>query len=364
MSDVTTQRGSPTIAGVGRALPGPRLSQDEILEGLRGVWQGLDYDDGWLEHFCGAVGVEGRHLALPREEYFEIDDFGDANDRWIERATELGSEALAEAFERAGIDLREIDAIFFTTVTGVASPSIDARMINALELPRHVKRVPMFGLGCVGGAAGLGRVADYLRGHPDDVAALVSVELCSLTLERQEPGIPDLIAASLFGDGAAAVVCAGADRAGALDRPAGQIRDNRSVFYRDTEWVMGWEISAQGFELVLSGDLPEVIEGELEDDVSSFLSEHDLAVDDIARWISHPGGPKVLEAMESALHFEDGELASARRSLAEIGNLSSASVLSVLGDVLDEGRGPAEWGGPGVVMAMGPGFAAEFVLVD
>ena len=360
MTQGHTRTHDPALAGFGGALPGEAHPQEELLEGMRRLWADFEFDDGWLEHFYGAVGVESRHMALPLEEYFSIDGFGDANDHWIRCASKLGSDAVAEACRDAGIEPAELDALFFTTVTGVASPSIDAAIINKLELGRRVDRVPMFGLGCVGGAAGTARMADYLRGHPDRTAALVAVELCSLTVERSRPEIVDMIAGALFGDGAACLVGAGAERAD--DFGAGpRVAATRSAFYRDTEWVMGWEIGDDGFGLVLSGDLPEVIETELASDVDDFLDAADLARRDVDRWICHPGGPKVLDAIENALEFDEGEVAGARRSLREIGNLSSASVLHVLGDVFSEIDG--SWGGPGVMMAMGPGFSAEFVLL-
>lgn len=362
MTTSASVQNQPVIGAVGRKLPGELHRQEAILEALLPLWEalGLHFDEGWVEHFFGAVGVESRHMALPLEEYPQLESFGDTNARYIDVATELGARAVREAVESVGAAVEEVDALFFTTVTGVASPSIDAKIINELQMDRNIRRVPMFGLGCVGGAAGVGRVADYLRGHPDDVAVLVSAELCSLTLERDELSVADYIAAALFGDGAAAVVAAGAEAAERLGLEGPRVVDNRSVFYRDTEWVMGWDIDEEGFGLVLSGDLPQVIETELAGDLDAFLDAHGMGRGEIGQWISHPGGPKVLEAIESALELPDEALGTAWRSLAEIGNLSSASVLDVLGRHL-EGDGLVD---RGLMMAMGPGFAAEFVLLE
>jgi alkylresorcinol/alkylpyrone synthase len=332
-----------------------------LYDALREAWAGVSYDEDLAEHFFESVGVEGRHLALAPDQYAVLETFGETNDHYVERGTEIGARAVESAIRDTGAELGELDALFFTTVTGVASPSLDAKIINELELGRRVDRVPMFGLGCVGGAAGLARLTDYLRGHPERTAALVSVELCSLTLERNDPGVADMIAAALFGDGAAAVVCDGAEVARETAGPAPRVPSTGGVLYRDTEWVMGWEVGGEGFELVLSGDLPRVIESELRSDVAAFLDGHGLALSDVGRWVCHPGGPKVLDAIEDALAFEDGELASARQSLRAIGNLSSASVLHVLDGRLDE---LDDWSEPGVLMAMGPGFSAEFVLLE
>jgi alkylresorcinol/alkylpyrone synthase len=360
---------SPSIAGVGVSLPAQRVDQHQARQAVCGLWdaRGVEYDAEWVEYFFDAIDIDGRHLALEPAQYAEIDDFGAANDHYIRVATELGAEAVDRALTDAGLERDELDAIFFTTVTGVASPSVDAKIINRLGLPRRIVRTPMFGLGCVGGAAGLGRMSSYLRAHPDHAAVLVSVELCSLTIEREAPSIADYIAAALFADGAAAVVGIGSEKR-ANKKPAREKRDqagmprmvdSASAFFHDTEWVMGWEIDRNGFGLVLSGDLPEVIEDELAAEVDAFLDSCGLARSEVRTWISHPGGPKVLEAIESALSLDDEALATAWASMAEVGNLSSASVLHVLQKALDDGLET-----PAVVLAMGPGFSAEFVLLD
>jgi alkylresorcinol/alkylpyrone synthase len=331
--------------------------------------RGVDYDAEWVEYFFDAIDIDQRYLALEPAEYAKINDFGAANDHYIRVATELGADAVDRALTEAGLERDEVDAIFFTTVTGVASPSIDAKIVNRLGLPRRIVRTPMFGLGCVGGAAGLGRMASYLRAHPDHAAVLLSVELCSLTVEREEPSIADYIAAALFADGAAAVAAVGSEKHASMqaDKPANERRqadvprmiDSASAFYHDTEWVMGWEIDHNGFGLVLSGDLPDVIEEELADEVDGFLDGHGLARSDVRTWISHPGGPKVLEAIESALSLDDQQLATAWASMREVGNMSSASVLHVLQKSLGDG-----FEAPAVLLAMGPGFSAEFVLLS
>ena len=161
--------------------------------------------------------------------------------------------AIREALDRAGLEPTDVDAIYFTTVTGVATPSIDARLFNRLGFRSDVRRVPMFGLGCVAGAAGIARLNDYLRAWPDQVAVLLSVELCSLTLQQQDFSIANLVSSGLFGDGAAAVVVAGAERElPALERPGPKVKATRSIFYPDSERVMGWDISESGFQVVLS----------------------------------------------------------------------------------------------------------------
>jgi alkylresorcinol/alkylpyrone synthase len=220
--------------------------------------------------------------------------------------------------------------------------------------------VPIFGLGCVAGAAGVARLHDYLRGAPDDVAALVSVELCSLMYPAAEPTMASLVGSALFGDGAAAVVAVGEHRGLQEGMTGPDVLATRSRLYPDSLGTMGWEVGAKGFKLVLSPDLPDIIERYFADDVTGFLAEHDLTIDDIGSWVSHPGGPKVLEAITAALGLDDDVLELSWRSLSEIGNLSSASVLHILRDARAK---PPPSGSPGLLMAMGPGFCAELVLL-
>jgi len=263
------------------------------------------------------------------------------------------------ALERAGLEAAELGALLFVSVTGIATPSIDARLMNRLPLPAGLRRLPIFGLGCVAGAAGIARAADYVKAYPEQTAALLAVELCSLTLQRSDLSVANLIASGLFGDGAAAVILTG-DGHGARSGP--RVVASRSIFYRDSEDVMGWRISEQGFRVVLSADVPKVVEANLRRDVDAFLACHGLERGAIRRWIAHPGGPKVLEAMAAALDLDSDALAVTWRSLREVGNLSSASVLFVLGDILEQ-QPPAP-GEHGLLLAMGPGFCSELVLLQ
>ncbi len=384
MSDGTNGAGAPgaphaRIAGVGSAFPRHFYDQETLLAALRGYWEQRYFNLDRIEQLHKNVLVGGRHLALPIEEYPGLTTFGQTNNAWIRVAEEIGGEAVLAALARCGLTVSDIDALFFVTVTGIATPSIDARLINRLGLRSDLKRVPIFGLGCVAGAAGIARAADYVQGFPDQVAVLLSVELCSLTLQRQDLSIPNLIASGLFGDGAAAAVVVGAERAAALAsrRPAPatalsgardavaplgpEIVATRSIFYPNSERVMGWDISETGFQIVLSADVPKVVEDHLRADVDAFLGARGLTRGDIASWVCHPGGPKVLAAMEQALATPEGALELTWRSLREVGNLSSTSVLLVLEGTLAERRPPV--GSLGMLLALGPGFCSELVLL-
>ncbi len=347
------------IAGVGSSFPPHFYDQETLLGELKRHWATRHHNLARLEQLHRNVLVGGRHLALPIEEYERLTTWGQANDAWIRVAQEVGGEAVARALGAAGLTVADVDTLITVTVTGVATPSLDARLVNRLGLPTRVKRMPIFGLGCVAGAAGIARAADAVRAFPGEVAVLLSVELCSLTLQLRDLSIPNLIASGLFGDGAAAVVVAGADRQG-LAGP--RVVATRSVFYPDTEEVMGWDISERGFQIVLSADVPEMVRRHLRGDVDAFLAEHDLTRDDVTTWICHPGGPKVLEAMEETLELPDGALDVTWESLREVGNLSSTSVLLALQETVAHHPGPP--GSPGLLLAMGPGFCSELVLLE
>jgi alkylresorcinol/alkylpyrone synthase len=345
------------IAAVARAFPPHYYDQDTLIAAFRAAWGRLHFNVDRVQQLHRNVLVGGRHLALPIVEYEKLATWGQANDEWIRVALDVGEEAVRRAVAGAGLGLDEVDALFFVTVTGVSTPSLDARLMNRLRLPARVRRTPIFGLGCVAGAAGLSRAADYVRAYPSHAAVLLSVELCSLTLQREDLSIPNLIASGLFGDGAAAAVVVGAERPS--DGP--RIVATRSIFYPDSEQVMGWHISESGFRIVLSPDVPKVVLEHLGADVDAFLASEGLTRCDIAAWISHPGGPKVLEAMQQALSLPADALETSWRSLREVGNLSSTSVLLVLEDVMKTRR-PAP-GAHGLLLAMGPGFCSELVLL-
>ncbi|HSA51662.1 MAG TPA: 3-oxoacyl-[acyl-carrier-protein] synthase III C-terminal domain-containing protein, partial [Yinghuangia sp.] len=301
------------------------------------------------------------HLALPIEEYETLRTFGATNAAWQRVALEVGERAILEALERAGLERERVAALFFVTVTGLAVPSLDARLAVRLGMRPDVKRLPLFGLGCVAGAAGLARVHDHLRGNPGDVAVLLAVELCSLTLQRDDASPANLVAGALFGDGAAAVVALGAEHVAGTTADGPRIVDSRAALYPGTEHVMGWDIGARGFSVVLSPDVPAVVRGHLREGVTKFLADHGLTPDDIATWVCHPGGPKVLDAVAETLQLPDGALDVTWRSLGTVGNLSSASVLHVLQETRDAHRPPPDsWG---LLLALGPGFCSELVLL-
>jgi alkylresorcinol/alkylpyrone synthase len=391
-----------TIAAVAPLLPHRVYTQAEITAELA-TFVGRDpASRALLARLHGASGIDTRHLALPLEEYRGLGSFTDANDAFIELGVDLGERAVRAALETAGLAAREVDFLLYTSVTGISAPSLDALIAPRVGLRADVKRLPSFGLGCVAGASGLARVHDYLLGHPDGVAVLLSVELCSLTFQRDDDSLAGLVACGLFGDGATAVVMLGERRARRWreDHPgraahAPEVVDTASLLYPGTEDDLGWRVGASGFRIVLSARLPEIIDAHLADDVARFLHPHGLKAGDIGTWVGHAGGPKILEAMAGSLDLPDGALDLSWRCLARAGNLSSSSVLHVLADTIavrtlwgggdavaaapdaaatvayrQDGAAAGAPGGDevvagqdGVLMAFGPGLSAELVLL-
>lgn len=358
------------IAARGR-LPDHKYAQDEVTRIFGDlIVRGDGLDRALLNRLHANAGVSSRHTALPLEEYGALETFGQANDAFISAAVDLGAQAVESALHAAGLDPRDVDLLASTTITGIAVPSLEARIAPRVGVRPDVKRLPIVGLGCLAGAAGVARVHDYLLGHPGDVAVLLSVELCSLTVQRDDTSVANLVASGLFGDGAAAVVMVGDDHplAGGHSAPSTPDRapapatlGTRSRLYAGTERAMGWDIGETGLKIVLGAEVPSLVEEHVADDVDAFLAGHGLSRADVGWWVAHPGGPKVLEAMERTLELPPDALSVTWESLDRIGNLSSASVLFVLEDTL-RGRPPRP-GSHGVLMAMGPGFSLELVLL-
>lgn len=345
------------ILAVRGSLPPHRHSQAEITDAFAEVIARGRLDERVLRRLHANAGVEHRNLVLPITDYGGLQDFGQANDLFLEHAVDLGARALAEAITASGLTAEDVDLLACATVTGLAIPSLDARIAARLGLRPDVRRVPLVGLGCVAGAAGIARLDDYLVGHPGGIAALVTVELCSLTVQRDDTSMPNLVASGLFGDGAAAVIA----RGGPGEQPAVEVLGSRSRLYPDSERTMGFDVGHTGLRTVLDAQVPAIVGRYIGEDVDAFLADHGLTRDDIGWWVCHPGGPKVIDAVRDTLGLSDHDVALTRESLASIGNLSSASVLHVLADTL-RSRPPAP-GSHGLLMALGPGFCSELVLL-
>jgi alkylresorcinol/alkylpyrone synthase len=353
---------APQVVAIRTAFPPYQYRQEEILATLAGTTL-LESETGALvlRKIQASSGVETRSLSLPLDKLVDLarrEDFTEQNRLWLDTAMDLGERALIGALRTAGVRPEEVDAVISTTVTGLSVPSLEARLAHRVGLRPDVKRIPLFGSGCAGGAAGMARLHDYLRAHPGHVAVLLAVELCTLAYQYKDGSVANVVAGSLFGDGAAAVVAVGAHRD--RGRAGPELVDTHSLLVPGTEDVLGWDIGSHGFRILLSPEIPTLTEKHLPTAVQGLLGRHALTPHQVASWIIHGGGPKVFTAVQQALDLKPGALELTRRSVAERGNLSSVSVLDILHAAMET---PPPANAPGLVAAMGPGFAIELVLL-
>jgi alkylresorcinol/alkylpyrone synthase len=350
----------PALLGVARALPPHVCTQEDMLGFAVSHLERFGVSPALLERFSRNTRVRQRHLALPLAEYGARRTFAATNEIWTRVSLDLCERAARSALEAAGVGPGDVDQVFFVSTTGIATPSLDARLANRIGLPARILRTPIFGLGCAGGAAGVARAAEALRARPDQLALLVAVELCSLTLQHDDFSVANLIAAALFGDACAAVVLAGAARAAGAAGP--RVRDSASVFFPDTEEIMGWDVRDGGLGVMLTADVPEVARHLVPPHVDRFLEAHGFARAHVDRWVFHSGGPRVLDAFEEGLALPPRALDLSRRCLEDVGNVSSVSVLLALEDHWREA--PPRGGRLAALLALGPGFSAEMSLLD
>ena len=350
----------PTIKAAASCFPPYYYSQAELASAMMRAWPMSESRIKRLTQFLENVKVSGRYLSQPIEAYEKDSDFEGRNNVWIRTALDLGEQALSEVLQEASVKPEDLNALAFTTVTGLSVPSIEARLMNRIPINRNVKRMPFFGYGCLGGAAGLARLSDYLAGHPKDVGILLSIELCSLTIQKDDLSVANLISSALFGDGGAAVLAVGDEHP--LAQTGGpRILGSKSIFFPASEGIMGWDVRNTGFKIVLSADVTDVALG-LKPHMDAFLQEYDLTIPEIDHWMAHPGGPKVIQALETGLDLPEDALQLSWDTLEEAGNMSSASVLHILDRTLKSDQ--VKPGDTGVLMAMGPGFSAELVLMQ
>lgn len=348
------------IVAVGTSVPEFVLSQEEAEGFAQEVFRdSYPNIERYLPVFKNTQ-VQSRHLSRPKEWFKSEPTFAQRNEAYIETACQLGEEAIQRCLASAELDMKDVDHLFFVSTSGLATPSIDARLISRMGISRHVKRTPIWGLGCSGGAAGLARAWEYVRAFPQSKALLLAVELCSLTFRRSDQSKSNLVATSLFGDGAAAVLLAGSE---ALDRNASypRILDGLSTTWPDSLDIMGWEVADDGLKVVFSKDIPSLVQREVRPVAEQFLTQWDLSLKDINRLIAHPGGQKVLKAYKKALDLPNHLLDHAYSVLKDYGNMSSATVLFVLERELRE---EYRKGDHGLLMALGPGFSSEMLLLQ
>ncbi len=349
----------PYIAGITTATP-PNILEQKDAKRVATQLFGSNAER-LLPVFDNAL-IDRRHFATEIEWFLQPHDFTETNDRYIETSITLAEEVVTKLAEQCGIDTEDFDAIFFVSTTGISTPSIDARLFNRISLNKHIKRIPIWGLGCAAGVAGIARASEYVRAFPKHRALVVSVELCSLAFQRNDRSKSNIIAAALFGDGAAACLVAG-DEVPRIQCDLSQpsIAGSLSTTYPNTLDVMGWRISSEGLKIVLSKNIPSIVTSLVRENIEELLASHGIAIEDIRHYAAHPGGAKVMDAYAEALSLSHGELDHSLAVLRGYGNMSSATVFFILDRLLRETHG--ESGAYGLVSALGPGFSSELVLL-
>ena len=303
--------------------------------------------------------IKTRNFCKPLSYYSDVHSFQDQNLEYIKVSLEYSVKAVEACLSLAKIDKTEITDIIFISSTGLATPSLDALIINEMKLNRHINRVPVFGLGCAGGVGGFSKANILARENPDAVVLLVAVELCSLTFLRHDYSKSNFIGSSLFADGVAACIIKGDNHTPKTKNTISFLATQSNLYY-DTLDVMGWEFLDKGFKVLFSQDIPTIIAKNIPGDLSIFLDKNGLKLSDIKNFIFHPGGKKVLTAYEEALPVEGDFLKNTREVMNDNGNMSSPTVLYVLEKFFSEGYED----GFGLMMSMGPGFSSEMALVQ
>lgn len=354
----------PALVAIETAFPKNYYSQAEIIDSLKDIWKEKVKNTKRLQTIQENVLVGGRHLSMPLEDYFKGKTFGERNHHFIETATGLLHEAAENVLKRYNLKPSDISSLWSNTVTGFAIPSLEARLMNRLEFRQDTKRVPLLGLGCMAGVAGINRVADYLKAYPSEAVLFLSVELCSLTFQVEDISVANLVSTGLFGDGAAAVLMVGDEHPLAHTAPL-HILSSESVFFPDSEDVMGWDVGETGLKIILNKNVPEVTEKQLAGPLQNFLKKHNIELSDLSNILAHPGGPKVLMAMEKILDLPEKGLSHSWASLNERGNMSSVSVLDIIERHLKEyeSNHKKNKGHHVLSLAMGPAFSAEIGLL-
>jgi alkylresorcinol/alkylpyrone synthase len=301
----------------------------------------------------GNTGIDRRFSSVPIEWYENLHDWPERNRVYLDSALALLEAATRDVLARARRSASEIDAIVVVSTTGIATPSLDALLMERMRLRPTVRRLPIFGLGCAGGVIGLERAATMARAHPDSLILFLVVELCALCFRRDDFSKSNIVATALFGDGAAAALlsCGG-------DGP--RVVGGGEYTWPDSLDVMGWDVTGEGLKAIFSRDIPELVSSKLNEVTVTFLREHALELRDIDRFVCHPGGAKVLDALEVAFGVGPSALRDSREVLREFGNMSAATVMFVL----ERSLASAQPWRRALLSALGPGFTAGFTLLE
>ncbi|AGT31881.1 chalcone synthase [Geobacillus genomosp. 3] len=351
----------PVLLSVGTATMPYTAAQDEVKQHVSSLFSGrMARVERLLQAFDNS-GIRTRAFVQPLAWYSAPHGFGQKNKVYMDCAVRYSAEAVNDCLRKASpgpVLPEEIDALFCISTTGLSTPSIEARLMNVLPFSPHAIRVPIWGLGCAGGAAGLARAADYCRAFPHAKVLVIAVEFCSLTFQLHDLSKSNVIGTSLFSDGVACVLVAGDEAAPKKGAPF--VVAARSVLMPRSEEVMGWDVRDEGLFVIFSKDIPSIVRSWLRPQVEAFLHDNGLTLGDLQYFIAHPGGRKVIEAYEEAFGFGPDQTKAARDVLARYGNMSSATVYFVFDQMTRQPLAP----GYGLLVALGPGFSAEMVLLQ
>jgi alkylresorcinol/alkylpyrone synthase len=344
---------NPKVLSVATALPPYRIGQGEVKEFARGMFSGAYGDFERLLKIFDNTNIDGRYFCVPATWFEEDHSFTEKNALYVEKALDLSEKAARRALDKVGAEPEDVGAIFFVSTTGLSTPSLDSKLIFRLGLSEHTRRVPIWGLGCAAGVAGLARTADHARLYPGELALFVGVELCGLTFQRGDLSKANLISTSLFADGAAAALLGSGDE-------GPEVIGSHSTTWPDTEDIMGWDLVETGFKVKISRSIPTLVRQRMSENLLAACVSTGVSPEDIEHFLIHPGGAKVLDALEEVLGLMPGELTLPREVLRECGNMSSVTVMLVLERFLRSREFAA--GDLGVLSALGPGFSAEHVF--
>ncbi|MBV8724971.1 MAG: type III polyketide synthase [Candidatus Eremiobacteraeota bacterium] len=345
-------RARARVLDVATAIPPYALGQREVMRRIELALGPRSPEIVRLLPMFGNTGIERRYSCVPIEWYEDLHGWPERNRVYLDSALDLLESATRDVLRRAGRRSEEIDAIVAVSTTGIATPSLDALLMERLGLRRTIERLPIFGLGCAGGAIGLARAAAMARANPGALVLFLVVELCALSFRRDDFTKSNIVATALFGDGAAAaLLCSSGAGPGVIA--------NGEYTWPDSLDIMGWDVTDDGLRAIFSRDIPELVTSRLHDVAAAFLAQYDLKLSDVDRFICHPGGAKVLDALEVAFELQPGTLSDARGVLRDYGNMSAATVMFVLERSLRDGP----WR-RALVSALGPGFTAGFTLLE
>jgi alkylresorcinol/alkylpyrone synthase len=374
MSGSAMTAGDVCLLSISTAVPRYRIAQAEAEAFGKIVFAGRGADFERLLPVYANAGIATRYSTMPIDWLARPKGWRERSRAYREGALDLLQEAACRCLRRAGFRPADVDGIVVASTTGVVTPSLDALLIERLPFRRDVKRLPIFGLGCAGGVLGLARTAAMALAAPGEVWLFLVVELCSLTFRAGDQSKSNIVGSALFGDGAAAALVA---CSGGRCRPAavfqGPARDDTRARGRcrpalrrwgehtwpETLDVMGWHVEDDGLGVLFSRDIPALVRNGLRPRIDDFLAAGGLRAGDVDGWLFHPGGVKVLEALEDCLGLSCGAMRHAREVLRDFGNMSAATVMFVMEKALADGMA-----GRHLVGALGPGFTAGFLLIE